>query len=208
MVPAWKTRTRPGTYQTFTEPFLLRLSDEQKERVERAARARSKSRSDLMRDAIMTYVAGVEEEQEAKKRSRREERVERVDGSARGKSSFGLRLPEPFLRPLGAPAVSSAAPPAAPTIVIHNAPAAPAAVPDEVSVLAAYVLGARNSVDAEGRRRAVEKILLAREPREERERLARALEDRIAEQEADRKKKAAESQKSSSGWGFLSGGLR
>lgn len=190
MVPA---KSRTGVYKTFPNQFQLRLSDEQIKRIERAAKSKSKSVSDFLRDAAMEYVARHEAEVEAKK-------TKQDEGAKR---AF---VPQNTVRPRGLglsplPATAAPAPvlaPSMPQIIVQVPSATGAAAPDSnVDVLVNYLKAARNTIDSLKREKQVEAMIKAIEPKEERERIAKAVDERV---------KAESKAKAKSPWNFLAGG--
>ena len=186
-----------GAYKTFTQPRLQRWTLEQEKRIETAARIRSKTFSDFVRDGTMALVQTVEEEQLNRRRRKEEET----------RSAFVPQLPRapkpieiaPLIAPT--PAQPEAPPePVTPTVIIQTAPAAAvASAPPENNLLVSYVLGAKNTVELETRKRLVEKIL-AESAGEERNRIKKALDEGLRARNATRPELR-------SGWSIL-GGLR
>lgn len=185
-------RERPGVYRNFTNPFLLRLSDDQLRRVRVAARKQSKSVSDFMRDGVMAHTNTVTEEELAKSRVQAEV-AERTFVPRNLHSSRGLGLaPVPVAPEVPLP------PPAPPTIVVQVPSPAPAAPRDEVGVLVDYVLAARDSADAEKRKEVALQVVTASANREDHLRLAKALDEALA-------KRAPQPEPRRSVWSLLGG---
>ncbi len=197
---AQSPREKPGVYRTFPNQVNLRLSDEQESRVMAAAKARSKTRSDFIRDATMALVLQVEEEQRVRKREK-SEKADRafVPRNPKSPSVFGAFA---FGKPAEEP-LPTQEQPQQPTIVIQTPPPAPVApAQDQIDVLTDYVLGARNIVEREDRGRTVEKIITASTPSiDDRKRIAKALDDRIALKAALKSPPSVE--KKSSIWSWL-----
>ena len=188
-----------GAYKTFTQPRLQRWTPEQEKRIESAARIRSKTFSDFVRDGTMALVQTVEEEQLSKRR-RKEEEAGRafVPQLPRAPKPIEIAPPVALVPPPVQPEIPE---PAVPTVIIQTAPAAaaPASASTENNLLVSYVLGAKNTVELETRKRLVDKVL-AESTGEERNRIKKALDEGLRARNATRPELR-------SGWSIL-GGLR
>ncbi len=198
---AQASRERPGVYKTSPNLFSLRLSDDQKARAEAAAKVRSKTLSDLTRDALMTYVIGIEEEQRQQKAAKTKVKEEAFVPRNPQSPRIGLGLPFTLPGMTSAPAQTSilqppsqpSPPPLAPQqIVIQNVTAPPGPGRDDIDVLVDYLAGSKNVVDKRERERIVEKIIKdSSSSLEDQKRVAKALDERITAKTPEQPKKSA-----------------
>lgn len=167
------------TYRTWTEQFLLRLTPEQKQRLEAAAKQTGKKMTDFVRDVVMRAIDEIEEQKIVK-----QERQKKVRGESQANVPYNMHPPKGLgLRPR-TPTVAPSftepeTPPAVPTVVVHNHQAGAATAAD-MTPLAKYVVGAPNSIEREDRERQVLKILRSSTTDQaEAEALARLLDEKI-----------------------------
>lgn len=198
---AQAAREKPGVYQTFPVQTNLRLSDDQKQRVEAAAKKRSKSVSDLMRDAIMSYVTAIEAEEEAKKVAKAKAGAEAFVPRNPQSPRVGIGLPftlpgmqasPPTMSSILHPPIQPPLPPPTPQqIVIQNVTAPATQGRDEVDILVDYLAGSRNAIDRRERERIVEKIIKDSSASiDDQKRVAKAIDDRIAAKTPEQSKKS------------------
>ena len=147
------------TYRTWTEQFLLRLTPEQRQRLEATAKRAGRKMTDFARDAIMRAIDEIDEQKLAKQERQVKVRGENMQAyvphNTHPPKGLGLRPRTPTAPASFAPAEEESAP-AAPTVVVHNHQGGPST---DITPLAKYVVAAPNAIEREERERQVLKIL-------------------------------------------------
>lgn len=167
------------TYRTWTEQFVLRLTPEQRQRLEATSKKVGRKMSDFVRDVVMRAIDEIDEEKLAKQERQvkvRESVQAHVPRNTSPPRGLGLRPRQPTAPTSFAPVEEEPAPAAAPTVVVHNHQGAAT----DITPLAKYVVAAPNTIEREERERQVLKILRSSTTDQaEAEMLAKALDEKI-----------------------------